>query len=67
MSSTTIAVLIHAVVGVCLIVAASVLLGLHDLTESTALAIMAAGVGLGGGSSSTLLALQVKPPDGGGG
>ena len=62
MSSTTFAVLIHAVIGLAIIVAVTVLLALHDLSEATAIAAFGVAVTLVGGSATSLLALQVQPP-----
>jgi hypothetical protein len=52
--------------GLAIIVSATVLLALHDLTETTAMALYAAAIGLIGGSLNTALALKVPsdPPAG---
>ena len=64
MNSTTIAVLIHAVIGLAIIVSVTVLLALHDLSEATGIAAFGVAVTLVGGSATSLLALQVPPPGG---
>jgi hypothetical protein len=64
MSSTTLATIGHLLMGLAIIVSATVLLALHDLTETTAMALYAAAIGLIGGSLNTALALKVPsdPP-----
>lgn len=65
MTSTTIATLTHAAIGLALVVSATVLLALNDLDATTAMALYAGAVGLIGGSANTALALKVPtPPDG---
>jgi hypothetical protein len=66
MSSTTLATIGHLLMGLAIIVSATVLLALHDLTETTAMALYAAAIGLIGGSLNTALALKVPsdPPAG---
>jgi hypothetical protein len=63
MSSTTIAALTHAAIGFALVISATVLLALHDLDSTTAMALYAGAVGLIGGSASTTLALKVPTPE----
>lgn len=62
MSSSTLVTIIHGVVAVAIIAAASVLLALHDLSESTTLAIYGAALALVTGTTNTLLALRVPAP-----
>lgn len=59
MSSTTLATLSHLVMGVAIVAAATVLVALHDLSETTAMALFAGAIGLIGGSATTALALKV--------
>lgn len=59
MDSTTLVTLIHGVVAVAIVTAATVLLALHDLDSTTALALYGAGIALVGGTTNTLLALKV--------
>lgn len=59
MHSTTLGVVTHAVVGLALIAAATVLLALHDLTEATAIALYTAAGALVTGSANSALALRV--------
>lgn len=62
MSTSTLATLAHVVVAVAITAAATVLLALHDIDGTTALALYAAAVALVGGTTSTLLALRVPAP-----
>lgn len=62
MSSSTLVTIIHGVVAVSIIAAASILLALHDLSESTTLAIYGAALALVTGTTNTLLALRVPAP-----
>jgi hypothetical protein len=59
MSSTTLVTLIHGVVAVSIVAAATVLLALHDVDSTTALALYGASLALVGGTTNTLLALRV--------
>jgi hypothetical protein len=59
MNSTTLATVTHALIGLALIGAATVLLALHDVSESTAIALYTAAGALVTGSANTLLALKV--------
>jgi hypothetical protein len=65
MSSTTLAAVTHAIIGLSLVVSATVLLALHDLDATTAMALYAGAVGLIGGSAATTLALKVPSPENG--
>jgi hypothetical protein len=65
MTSTTWAALTHAVIGLALVVSATVLLALHDIDSTTAMALYAGAVGLIGGSANTALALKVPTPENG--
>jgi hypothetical protein len=64
MSATTLATVIHGTIACGLIIAATVLLALHDLDSTTAMALYTAAIGVAGGTASTLLALKVPaaPP-----
>lgn len=59
MQSTTLATIIHGVMGLAIVAAATVLLALHDLDATTAMALYAGAIGLVGGSAATSLALKV--------
>lgn len=62
MNATTLATITHGIVGLALVAAATVLLALHDIDGTTAMALYAGAVGLIGGSASTALALKVPTP-----
>lgn len=62
MSATTLATVVDGIIAVALIAAATVLLALHDLSESTSLAIYGVAITLVGGSAKALLALRVPAP-----
>lgn len=59
MQSSTLITLIHGVVALAIVAAATVLLTLHDVDSTTALALFGAALALVGGTTSTLLALKV--------
>lgn len=59
MSATTLVTIVHGVVAVCIVAAATVLLALHDVDSTTALALYGAALALVGGATNTLLALRV--------
>lgn len=59
MNSTTLATVVHGIMGLAIIAAATTLLALHDVSETTAMALYAAAIGLIGGSATTALALKV--------
>lgn len=59
MQSSTLITLIHGVVALAIVAAATVLLTLHDVDATTALALFGAALALVGGTTSTLLALKV--------
>ncbi len=59
MNGTTLAVLTHAIMGVIIIAAVTTLLALHDISESTAIAMFTAAITLVGGSATALVALKV--------
>ena len=61
MSSTTLATVIHGVVGLAIVAAATVLLALGNLDSTTAMALFAGAIGLAVGSAATALALKVPP------
>ena len=61
MSSTTLATVIHGVLGLAIIAAATVLLILGHITATTGMALFAGAIGLVGGSAATALALKVPP------
>jgi hypothetical protein len=62
MSSTTIATITHGVLGFAILVAGATLLSLHDLQETTFLALVSASIALITGSAATSLALKVPAP-----
>ena len=62
MDSTRLVTLIHGVVAVAIVAAATVLLALHDIDSTTALALYGASLALVGGTTNTLLALRVPAP-----
>ncbi len=62
MNSTTLATIGHLIMGIVIIAAATVLLALHDVDESLAMALYAGAIGLVGGSLNTALALKVPAP-----
>jgi uncharacterized membrane protein len=59
MSGTTLATIVHGVLGVAILAAATTLLALHDLTEATFLALVSTAIALITGSAATSLALKV--------
>lgn len=59
MTGTTLATIVHAVIGLALVAAATTLLALHDIDSTTAMALYAGAIGLIGGSANTALALKV--------
>lgn len=62
MSSTTLVNVIHGVVAVVLMAAATVLLALHDIDGTTAMALYGAALVAVGAGTSTALALKVPAP-----
>lgn len=62
MRATTLAVLVDGMIALALIAAATVLLALHDISETTAVLIYGVAVTLIGGSAKALLALRVPAP-----
>lgn len=61
MSSTTLATIIHGIMGLALVAAATTLLALGNIGATTAMALYAAAIGLVGGAANTALALKVPP------
>jgi hypothetical protein len=59
MSGTTLAVVTHAIMGIVVVAAATTLLALGDLTESTAIALFTSAIALVGGSATAAVALKV--------
>lgn len=59
MTGTTIATLTHGILGVLILAAGTTLLALHDLQETTFLALVSAAIALITGSAATSLALKV--------
>ncbi len=55
----TFATVVDAVIALAVIAASTVLLALHDISESTALALYGVSITLIGGSGKALLALRV--------
>jgi hypothetical protein len=62
MSSTTMVSLIHAVVALAIIAASTVLLCLHNIDSTTAMALYTAAFAAVGIGTSTALALKVPTP-----
>ena len=62
MNATTLVTVTHTVIAVAIIAAVSVLLGLHDLSESTAIALYSTALASVGIGTSTMLALKVPAP-----
>lgn len=62
MTLTTLVTIIHGAVSLAIIAAATVLLCLHDVDSTTALALYGAALALVGGTTNTLLALRVPSP-----
>jgi hypothetical protein len=58
-STSTLVTISHGVVSLAIVAAATVLLALHDVDGTTALALYGAAIALVGGTTSTLLALRV--------
>lgn len=59
MNPTTLVTAIHGAVALAIVAAATVLLALHDVDSTTALALYGASLALVGGTTNTLLALRV--------
>lgn len=62
MSSATLASIIDGIIALALIAATTVLLALHDLSETTSLALYGVAITLVGGSAKAILALRVPTP-----
>jgi hypothetical protein len=62
MKTTTLTIIVDGVIALAIVAAATVLLALHDLSESTAISLISVGVVLVGGSAKALLALKVPAP-----
>lgn len=62
MASTTLVTIVHAVVAVAIIAAATVLLALHDLDSTTAMALYGTALAAIGAGTGTALALNVPAP-----
>lgn len=62
MSSTTLVTLIHGVVAVAIIAAATTLLALSKIDGTTAMALYTAALAATGAGTSTALALKVPAP-----
>lgn len=65
MTATTLVTIIHGAVALAIVAAATVLLALHDVDSTTALALYGASLALVGGTTNTLLALRVPAPPSG--
>jgi hypothetical protein len=63
MSSTTLATIIHGVMGLAIVTAATVLLILGHIDGTTGMALFGAAIGLVGGSAATTLALKGPPSE----
>jgi hypothetical protein len=66
-TATTLVTVIHGVVALAIVGAATALLALHDVDSTTALALYGASLALVGGTTNTLLALRVPAPSSSGG
>lgn len=64
MASTTLVTVVHAVVALAIIAAATVLLALHDLDATTAMALYGTALAAIGAGTSTALALKVPTSSG---
>lgn len=62
MATTTLVTVIHGIVAVAIIVAATVLLALNDIDGTTAMALYTAALAAVGAGTSTALALKVPAP-----
>jgi hypothetical protein len=62
MSSTTLVTVIHGVIAVAIVVASTVLLALHDIDSTTAMALYTASLATIGAATGTVLALKVPAP-----
>jgi ABC-type nickel/cobalt efflux system permease component RcnA len=65
MSSTTLVTIIHGVVAVSIIAAATTLLALSKIDATTAMALYTASLGVVGAATGTMLALKVPTSQGG--
>ena len=61
MTSTTLATWIHGIMGLAIIAAATTLLAMGDISESTGIALFTAAIALVGGSATAAVALKVPP------
>lgn len=61
MSATTLTTVTHGLLALAIVAAATVLLALHDIGASLAIALYGGALALVGGTTNTLLALQVPP------
>jgi hypothetical protein len=59
MTTETIVTVIHGAVALAIVAAATVLLAMHDVDSTTALALYGAALALVGGTTNMLLALKV--------
>lgn len=64
MSATTLATVTHAVAGLAFIVSATILLALHDIDSTTAMALFGGGATIVTGSAAAALALKVPTSSG---
>jgi len=62
MDATRLVTMIHGLVALAIIAAATTLLVLHDVDATTALALYGASLALVGGTTNTLLALHTPAP-----
>ncbi len=63
MSSTTLATMTAAIMGLAIIVSVTTLLALHDMSEATAIALYTAAIALVNGSAAAHIALKVPPAE----
>jgi hypothetical protein len=64
MSSTTLVTIIHGIVAVAIVAAATILLALHDLDSTTAMALYGAALATIGAGTGVALAAQVPASSG---
>ena len=62
MAAETLVTIVHATVAVAIIAAATVLLALHDIDGTTAMALYTASLAAVGAGTGTALALKVPAP-----
>jgi ABC-type nickel/cobalt efflux system permease component RcnA len=63
MTGTTLATIVHGVMALAIVAAATTLLALGSMDSTTAMALFGAAIGLIGGSAGIALALKVPPKE----